>query len=349
MNLRRLFLIAVPLVAVAASVVIVGAGGGRSSVSAQSNATLALDMNPTNGDGPCNPIDAHASVARGSTFQVAICLTDAAEPPAAFNIELNYDNSVNECAPVECSDQLCFDGNPDANLGSTTWTDSGLGTACDCGSGGENPPTCDYNPGNDPNRTAFISCTCIETQTLPAGEGISGPIAMVTFKNVAEGSTDLAFGTVAFYPLQGPAMLRCPTAKCTGGSVDTNAASPTAPAETPPPGTTPGAESTAGGNVGVPTVEPAAATASAATAVAQGTPIAAINQAATATSAAVSTKAASAAKTPKATPKPGTTAQESKGGSSGPSALLIAVIVIVAVVVVGGGGWYGYRRFRIRR
>lgn len=225
MNLRRLFLIAVPLVAVAASVVIVGAGGGRSSVSAQSNATLALDMNPTNGDGPCNPIDAHASVARGSTFQVAICLTDAAEPPAAFNIELNYDNSVNECAPVECSDQLCFDGNPDANLGSTTWTDSGLGTACDCGSGGENPPTCDYNPGNDPNRTAFISCTCIETQTLPAGEGISGPIAMVTFKNVAEGSTDLAFGTVAFYPLQGPAMLRCPTAKCTGGSVDTNAAS----------------------------------------------------------------------------------------------------------------------------
>ncbi len=39
--------------------------------------TLEIDADATNGDGPCNPVDATAEV--GGMHKVAVCLTDAPE------------------------------------------------------------------------------------------------------------------------------------------------------------------------------------------------------------------------------------------------------------------------------
>jgi hypothetical protein len=355
MGIRRILFIALPLLAALAAFVILNAGGTTANVRAQAKTKIELDMDPTNGDAPCNPVDASRDVAVGDTYQVAICLTNAPQSVAAFNVEVNYDSALDQCVPKDCSDPAsCPDGNPDANFGSTSWTTPDLG-ACDCTSSGLGLPTCDYNPApSGTGKTAYISCVCNvpEQQTLPSGEGVSSPLAMVTFKKTAAGADTLDFGTVAAYKQNPPVMLRCPGAECFGGSSDAGAAPvPSAtPEGTVAPGTTPGAE-TPGSQV--PTENPNAgpiATAAAGTAVAQGTPIASINQAATATAAAAATKAAAASKTPtgKATAKPGSTSEKSSG-SSGPNGILIAGIAVVAAVVAGGAGWFGYRRFRATR
>ena len=349
MVIRRTSLIALPLLAVLTAFLIGNANGSASHVDAQNKPTLALDMDITNGDGPCNPIDDTRGVNVGDTYQIAICLTDAPVPPGPFNIEVLYDDTLDECVPVDCpAGSACMDSNPDVNAGATSWTSPDLGL-CDCSSGGQLPPSCDRNPASGPDKgAALINCDCT-SPTLPVGSGVSSPMAVLTFKNAGEGSNTFSLGTAALYADDIENIMRCPGTQCFGGTSEDNL-SPTSPTPalegTPAAGTTPGAETTPGGEVA--TTVPAVATASAATAVAQGTPIAAINQAATATSAAVATKAAISAKTPKATAKPGSTGEED-GGSSGPNPFLIAGIVVVAGIVVGGAGWFGYRRFRATR
>jgi hypothetical protein len=317
---------------------------------AQDTAKLALDMDTTNGNGPCDPIDDTRSVNVGDTYEIAVCLTDAPAAPASFGIEVFYDNTLDQCVPVDCAGNVkCVDGNPDANAGTTSWTTPDLGPDCDCSIGGLLPPQCDRNPdGTGPGKgDAFIDCDCLNPP-LPAGEGVTAPVVMIKYEATEKGTGTFSFGTVALYTELGDNILRCPGEDCSGGTAETLASVPTTPTVegTAPAGTTP--------EGAVPTENPNAgpiATAAAATAVAQGTPIAAINQAATATSAAVATKAAAASKTPtgKATAKPGAANQQSNGGSSGPNPILIAGIAVVAAIVVGGAGWFGYRRFRSTR
>ena len=74
---------------------------------------LEIDMNPGNGTGPCNPVDTVRGVtmAQGN-YQVAICLTSSQidgvnAEPNAFNFDLVYDDSLNQCVPktVPCTDE----------------------------------------------------------------------------------------------------------------------------------------------------------------------------------------------------------------------------------------------------
>jgi len=359
MGVRRLFLLAMSLAAVSAMLLFANVWRSADNADAQdeAHAWVALDMDVTNGSGPCNPVDHSYSVGLGQTYKVAVCLLDASQAPAELDFHLIYNDSLNRCVPQECTSEICVDSNPDANVGATMWGDTSLGTGWDCHYMGESPPTCDSDPaqGEGHGLASLICLTLDEEPSLRVGDGVASPIALVTFEATNPGedtfslndtelfSSNLA-AIVAVFGSKNPADEG--TVSISTEVTPTSEASP--PSETPPAGATPGAETTPGGEVA--TTEPAVATASAATAVAQGTPIAAINQAATATSAAVATKAASSAKTPtgKATAKPGSTGEES-GGSSGPNALLIAGIVAGCVIVAGGAGWFGYRRFRATR
>jgi hypothetical protein len=300
-------------------------------------------MDITNGSGPCNPIDPARGISPDEPeFKVAICLTGAEVPPGAFNVELIYDDTLDQCVPVDCPEGIgCLDTNPDANAGTTTWTTPDLGPGCDCSIGGQRAPTCDYPPAEgvapEPGKkTAYIDCTCPETATLPVGEGVSNPIAVVTFKNIAKGADTFTFGTVALYGAAGN-ILRCPGAKCSDGARSESLSPPATP--TPggvPPTGTPGAG-------GTPAPSGPAATAAAATAVAQGTPPSALTTPA-------GTTTPGAKKTPSTSPtaRPSATPGEEKGEGGGTNAAVIAGIVIGAVIVVGGAGWFAWRRLRLR-
>ena len=348
MVIRRTSLIVLPLLATVAAFLVISAKVNAGSPNLPPPATLELDMDPTNGNGPCDPVDIARNVNTGEEFQIAVCLSGAAVPPGAFQFSLLYNDDLSQCVPSDCPAEGCLDGNPDANAGTTTWTTSSLGAAWDCNVMSVMPPTCDQDPGSGATHgKAYLACMTIDDYALGVGEGVSVPLAMVTFKSVADGTDNFELSDVEVDDENIEKMVDSTLEVGTilGGTIESGVAlSATA---TPAAGATPGAETTPG--VEVATTEPAAATAAAATAVAQGTPIAAINQAATATSVAVATKAASSAKTPtgKATAKPGQTSEES-GGSSGPNAFLIAGIVAGCVIVAGGAGWFGYRRFRAR-
>lgn len=322
---------------------------------AQGDTALALDMNVDNGSGPCNPIDATRGVNVGDTYQVAVCLTDSALPPAAFQFDLVYDQTIDQCVPSDCTGTACLDGNPDANAGATTWGGTSLGDGWDCNLGGVSPPACNKSAdlaGNPVSGAVSLQCLSVKPPALNVGEGVSAAIAVVTFKSIATGTDTFGFGQAVEVDQRSAAkMVDCESfGSCAGGSVAIAAAGALTPT---PAGTATAAEPTSAAATAAaigPTATAAAATAAAAaaTAVSQGTPISAINDAATATAAAVATKAATAAKsTPggKATAKPTAAAGEG-GGSSGPNAGLIAAIVVGAVIVVGGVGWFAWRRLR---
>jgi hypothetical protein len=183
----------------------------------------------------CNPVQSSAThTTADNPYQIAICLTNATESPGAFNIELNYDGDLNSC-PENSGGASGLDGNPDANVGTTSFSTPNLGTGCDCSSGGQLYPTCDYNPDIPSPKTAFISCTCTASATLPVGIGVSAPLAVVTFNARGfEGIDNLSFGTVAVYSYSG-LVLRCPDASCTGAT--DNKTGGTLPTNTPRPPT----------------------------------------------------------------------------------------------------------------
>jgi len=340
---------ALALAAAAVLAMTLRAHGLAATAQAQGGAALVLDMNADNGNGPCDPIDDTVSVGKGSEYKVAVCLRGAFTPPAAFEIHMSNDTSVGQCVPVECADKDCLDVNPDANAGTTTWGTS-LGANWDCEYMDLQPPSCDENG------RVFISCLTLDPPTLPAGLGVTAPLAVITFKAISEGTDTFSLGSDSVaYTFDVSPLVDCSgSTPCPGGSVAITAAgAPTATvASSPVPGTTPatGPAATAAAATTA-AAEPTAAAATAAavaTAIAQGTPMSAINDAATATAAAVATKtAAGATSTPggKATAQPTAAAGEG-GGSSGPNAAVIAAIVVVGVVVVGGVGWFAWRRLR---
>jgi hypothetical protein len=241
-DVRRSVLLAVLAAAAIAAVATVAPrfGGGTEQVEAQDGASLSLDMDITNGSGPCNPIDPEGgSSGNGADFKVAICLTGSAVPPAAIDVRVIYDDTLDQCVPVDCPSGECLDANPDANAGTTTWTTPGLGTGCDCSSAGGAPPACDRNPNTGPGEgVAFISCVCA-TPKLPVGPTVSIPIAVVTFKNIAKGKDTFSFGASAAYTEDGKNIVRCASAQCLGGARVESLSAPLTPTPggVPPTGT----------------------------------------------------------------------------------------------------------------
>ena len=82
---------------------------------------LALDLDITNGGGPCNIIDATRAQAVSTSFQAAVCLTNNPNgvPVAAFKYKVLYNDTL-IAAPEVADAGTALDDNPDANAGTTT-------------------------------------------------------------------------------------------------------------------------------------------------------------------------------------------------------------------------------------
>ena len=193
---------------------------------------LELDADPSNGTGPCNPIDASRTGAPTTgTYAVAICLDENGGPPDAFEITLNYSGSpasiVSAVAGPTTGDAL--DANPDFNqavgpAGSgTNWSCTGLGFAL---------PIATPSP-------AHLLCN---NKSFVAGELTASPGLLATFTLTANGSGPVTFsfstdGTAGVNSPVGTNLVCGVDMLCPGGTVtqgggavatDTPTATPTA-------------------------------------------------------------------------------------------------------------------------
>ena len=264
--MKRLLLLTLSI-AIAVSVVAVvgarsfgGSGGVVSIVSADTGTGtmhLEIDMvqdagasTPTNyaDDVWCDPIQASASHDLGTTYQVAVCLTDANplnnEVPKAFQFNLEYDDTLNTCLPVDCDTDAetegiqgpCRDSNPDANEGVSFFSTPDLGSGWNCNASDVDPPVCDKDPTH-PKGVAYLSCFSTSAGTLPVSTTTSEPIAVVTFKanSTTTGTDTLKLNLVAMYGAAGGFLFCDPPPAAPGpckSATDNKTVPPTA---TPPP------------------------------------------------------------------------------------------------------------------
>jgi hypothetical protein len=169
---------------------------------------LAIDADPSNGSGPCAPVDSTRKVGTSDTYQVAICVENQPEPPQEFAVRVIYDGELNiapECADdpenplpeeIKCAapddTPPALDDNPDANAGTTTWPNAcgqTLGDQWDCSFSGSIFPK-----GDDPNTPSQSDAIirCLSTRALPQLY-CSGALAMVTFRSTGFGREALTF------------------------------------------------------------------------------------------------------------------------------------------------------------
>ena len=232
-----------------------------------------LDLDPWNGDAPCDPeaMDTTASVGVGAPHEVAVCITSAPYAVSLIQFELRYDDTLNQCVNEDCTSGTCLDDNPDANVGSTLGsgvpTNPNLGSGWDCTGFIQSQPLCDSDTGTGAGHgAAKLDCGSLNGPfTAPTGD-VGFPLAVVTFTTIAGGTVDnLSLASVATYTKSGidnapmgscnPTLLGEPTLLCFGATVDKSG--------NPPPTNTPTATATATpncGRAGQPTCTPPRAT-----------------------------------------------------------------------------------------
>jgi hypothetical protein len=223
-----------------------GPGAPRSSAHVGTGtAHLEIDL-VKDGATWCSPVDATFSrpVNPTGSYEIALCLSDATSSPAGFNLDLIYDDTLNNCPEVAPADFL--DDNPDANAGSTTFTTPALGTGWNCNYGGVDPPVCDKDPLTGPGKgRAYMQCGCtvIGCATLSVGAGTSKPIAVVTMKAIAAGVDSISLDSVSIINEDGIEFVSCYSGGPCVGATDTKlgpatatfTATPVPPTETPTP------------------------------------------------------------------------------------------------------------------
>lgn len=141
---------------------------------------VEIDADAFNGSAPCVPVDESAWVA--GAHAVAACVTSAEEAIGSFSLEITYDDTVDYCPEVSCSNGDCLDDNPDVNAGTTTWG-VGLGGGWDCNVMDQSEPTCQRKDpeGNPQPGKAFIACWSLTgPYTSPTGDA-SFPLAVTNF------------------------------------------------------------------------------------------------------------------------------------------------------------------------
>jgi len=211
-------------------------------------AHLELDMDVTDGTGPCNPVNTSRNSSEGQTYKVAVCLSDSEFSPAGIQFNIIYNDDLNQCVPDTSPGTGSLDGNPDANVGATTFTtpDLGVDAQWDCaGTGGLNPPKCDANTTENGPGKGVATLACGDASgpyTLPVGAGVSSPIAMVEFHVLSGGTDTLSLNDVAIIDLELIDIVRCNSVagfdSCFGGT-DTKGGTPAAATPTPGPSATP--------------------------------------------------------------------------------------------------------------
>ncbi|MCJ7491913.1 MAG: LamG domain-containing protein [Dehalococcoidia bacterium] len=239
------------VVLAAAGMAVLRLGGSAEPAAGQGALALALDMNVSNGSGPCDPIDDSADRALGESYQVAICVGGLQQAVAVFSATVLYDDYLNFAPEISCTTNNCLDDNPDANAGATTWGD-GLGEGWDCNILGAAEPTADKDLESGPGQgEAFIACLSGAGLYRLGDNETWGVLAVINFQTVAAGVDSLSFGDASENTLGdscGVEMGTCGASKdisCSGGTVNismTPAPSPTpTTTPTPTPTSTPGA------------------------------------------------------------------------------------------------------------
>jgi len=189
-------------------------GSGEVASAHVGTGTVHLEIDMVQDTGWCNTIDTSADHNLGDTYKVAICLSDADpvnnEVPKAFQFRLEYDDTLNTCVPVDCDTDpetegtqgACRDSNPDANDGTSVFSNPDLGTGWNCNAADADPPQCDNDPATGAGHgSAYMSCYSTSAGTLPVGTTKSAPIALVTFKanSTTTGVDTLKLNLVAVY------------------------------------------------------------------------------------------------------------------------------------------------------
>ena len=191
-------------------------------------AELELDFNIS--DGACVDIDpGPVNTTVGNSVQVAVCLTNPfSEEVAYFQYNVLYDDTI-ILAPEVADSGTSLDDNPDANVGTTTFTSgtypSPLDSLFTCGAilhpKGDNDPA--------PGAGKAYSGACF-VPTLPGVTGlVSGPLGVITFNAVSVGSASLAIDAAEVGDENAVEIGSCnPTLStsmtCTGGTINVFAA-----------------------------------------------------------------------------------------------------------------------------
>jgi len=204
-------------------------GGGTEQVQANGGLSLSLDMDVTDG-GPCADIDDSAVHSVGDSYDVAVCIGGMSQAIGSFYLIVTYDDTLNSSPNESCPSGDCFDANPDANAGTTTWGTS-LGSGWDCNIFDLSPPQGDRNLATGPaNGEAYLGCWSLSGPYTFGDNETSGVLALISFTAIA-GSPDpdtlsLADSSVSSY--QGVDIGVCggsPAMSC-NGATDEKAGTP---------------------------------------------------------------------------------------------------------------------------
>lgn len=164
----------------------------------QEEVILSIDVDPTDGSGPCLPVTRTVTIERlyRERHAVAICLEGHPYPPSAFDITLLYNNRLNRGVEVPCTG-ACLDGNPDANDGDGP---AFLGFGWTCATDKEGAPTADGDaPGGDAHLVCQVNALFPNAQLSES----PGLLAVMDFDVLASGTDRLRFtriGDAGFRP-----------------------------------------------------------------------------------------------------------------------------------------------------
>jgi hypothetical protein len=153
---------------------------------------LAIDANIN--DGACTDIDSVGYVPPGEETAVALCLAyDHGVPLAGISFRVLYDDKIAYAPEVENAG-TALDDNPDFNAGTTTFSIPDLGGGWDCSGGVEAFPLGDENetPGDGVGIAYSGGCASVTGPNMLS----SGPLALIEFVGLEEGSTTLQLSQV---------------------------------------------------------------------------------------------------------------------------------------------------------
>ena len=209
--------------------------------------TLQLDLDITNGGGPCEIIDSTRAQPASTSFQAAVCLTSNpnAVAVAAFGYKILYDDTI-VVAPEVADVGTALDDNPDANAGVTTYTSptypNTLGTGWDCSGGVGAFPKGNTNPSPGDGNGAAFSGGC----SSAAGPNtlLTGVLGVVTFNVLTTAPATLTLSAASVTDDNLAEIGSCNPSvdvpmTCDGGVVNPAAATPTFTAVPPTATNTP--------------------------------------------------------------------------------------------------------------
>jgi hypothetical protein len=137
--------------------------------------TLSIDADPSNGNGPCNPIDNSRQAVRGDVYDVAIC-TENMPPPTSLDLTLRHDHTKSTRTPNPGNSPDHLDGNPDINEGPGP---GAVGSGWQCGPADIEPSSGEAN----------ISCAAGTSELISS----PGLLALVEFTSNGTGPESLFF------------------------------------------------------------------------------------------------------------------------------------------------------------